>query len=185
MKKLAVAIIMVSIMIFAGSAMADTNYCPPGGCTYTTWTLTDNPSDFKLNYGQSYQHTFNITTLGFDPAYDSITNGSLKVWLYDDGGRNDGSESAYISFDNWWNGGTFDFHHSSETYSIDGWTHLNVDGTLTVYVTSTLGDFYFDKWTLEAKGYDCPGAAVPEPSTMLLLGFGLAGAAYARKRFKK
>ncbi len=173
MKKIAVALMMVSMLVFAGSAMALT--CPD---CYVT--LTDDPNLKIIHDGTPsyYQKTFDITVGAhpYQPGVDSIDYAYVQIWLKDD---NDTSyESGQILLD----GHTKTTSIGYNSFDVD--SYLN-DGILIVRVTATAGDFIVDYVQLDVRFDDCPTTGVPEPSTMLLLGFGLAGAAYARKRFRK
>jgi len=177
MKKIAAAILVISMLVFGGSAMA----CEYPGCEGYTWSITYNPDDFLMTAPASITYTFDLTTLSnaYVVGVDHITSAYLTLWVYDDADR--AKESFTITLDGT-QGGTFNWNKDSKEYNV---TTLLQDGTLVVTLTATSGDFYFDKMELDATGADCSSSAVPEPSTMLLLGFGLIGTAVARKKFKK
>jgi hypothetical protein len=97
----------------------------------------------------------------------------------------DGAEAARILT----TGGvySYDFSLTSIDYSgsLLGTLDLWADGRIGVFVSSTFGDFYLDKSTLTVSGNDGV-APVPEPGTMVLLGFGLLSLAiYGKRRMNK
>jgi len=59
---------------------------------------------------------------------------------------------------------------------------LRADGLINIAVSSTFGDFYFDKASLAAT---VTRGTVPEPTTVALLGLGLLGVAASRRKSTK
>jgi len=155
-----------------------------------TWVDTINFSpDRYIGYLQSTSYTHDITDnspFAFTPGFDKIYSYNLKVKLYDDGGRCDLGELAFINQPGILGDGFYTFTYSNENFgwSIAGLMNLNQTGKLDVSVTSVFGDFYLDYSQLTAIGNDV--APVPEPGTMVLLGFGLVGIAiYGKRRMNK
>jgi len=129
---------------------------------------------------------YNHTLEGFNTATDTISSYSLKFDLYDDS-RNDGPEIALFSqlgavlpsFDNV-------FFNLSGTEGSNSWTiagrwQLQSTGTLTVAITSLLGDFYLGSSTLTVTGNK---GSVPEPGTLALFGAALLGFGLLRRKAK-
>lgn len=190
MKKLIVSILGL-MLVFAGSAIAGPwDGCEGSGCapgTSYTWTETYNAyPDIKLSATgvKSTSFTLDITNnaIPFEVGVDKILSADLMISLYDD---NDYSaESVTVKIDGtnlndeyWWT-----FNAFGGAVSATGLASLNEDGKLFTVVTATQGDFWFDKAELTANGCN---NAVPEPATMLLLGFGLVGLAGVRRKFQK
>jgi len=158
-----------------------------------TWTDTiDWSPDQYVGWFDSldYKHDISDGADGFDGfitgGNDYVLNYSLTIALYDDGGRWDGREVAYINQPGIIGDGFYNFSYSNKTYgwSIAGLIDINLDGILNVSINSWYGDFYLDKSTLVAHGDNGPVAPVPEPSTILLMGAGLLGlVGYSRKHF--
>lgn len=151
-----------------------------------TWTDTiDWSPDVKIggffNPGE-VTYTHDITDDGFTPFQDLIYNYSLEIALYDDFDRWDSSEWALIDQPGFFGDGFYDFSYTSEDFgwSFAGLLTLNIFGELDVTISSWWGDFYLDYSVLTANGYD--NAPVPEPSTFLLLGAGIAGLAIYRRK---
>jgi len=155
-----------------------------------TWVDTINfTPDRYIGYLQTSSFTHDITDnspFAFTPGMDTISSYNLMVRLYDDGGRCDLGELAFINQPGILGDGfyTFTYSNSNFGWSIAGLMSLNQTGTLDVSVTSVFGDFYLDYSQLTATGNDA--APVPEPGTMVLLGFGLVGLAiYGKRRMNK
>jgi len=157
------------------------------GAIPCSWTDTKDFSDHYIGWYESYSYTHDITDDGFVPGSAIVTSYSLSISLYDDGGKWDSGEIAYISQPGLLGDAIYDFSFTSMTtgWSLAGIIDLSLDGILGVKICSAWGDFYLAESVLSAEGC-CDSAPVPEPATILLMGVGLLGlVGYSRKRFSK
>lgn len=146
----------------------------------TTWTDTVSFSNLLVNPGQSVSYTHTLEN--YTPGVDSISGYSISFNLFDD--KNDYGwwdiEAALIQQSGWLDRLFFDL--SGTEYGgwlIAGNAQLSATGSLTVTVTSLLGDFYLGGSTLVARGQD---NSVPEPATLALFGAALLGFGLARRK---
>ena len=99
----------------------------------------------------------------------------------------DGRELAYVDLPGALGDGfVTNFGVSGEEFggwSILGLLQLNTLGTLTVTISSIMGDFNLTGSTLTATGL-ANVASVPEPGALGLLGIGLMGMAFSMRRRK-
>jgi hypothetical protein len=189
MRKITSILVAAALMLVTGSAWA----------IPTTWTDTiDFNPDIKIP--PTYFFTHDITDSGFSSFFmggnDTISSYLLTVSLYDAKvGTNITFSSNTLLASNGiaarilTTGGvySYDFTLTSNSYTgnLLGRFDLWADGRLGVFVSSTFGEFYLDKSSLTASG-DNGTAPVPEPGTMVLLGFGLLGLAiYGKRRMNK
>lgn len=145
-----------------------------------TITRTYDPSDVFLSAEPYYQHSIEwwfYLTPEFNPSGMYLTDASITLNLRDDV---DPLRSERATF-------------QVSTYGLQTWTLDNPtidvtlqittglsslqDGTGYFRLTAIQGDFWFESARLTAN-------AVPEPTTMLLMGLGLLGLVGVR-RFKK
>jgi hypothetical protein len=152
------------------------------------WTDDFDPGDVLVTANSPFSFTHSILggNNGFRPGIDSVTNAVLSVVLADDALLGDlplfgdGQETVSFSFDG--SGWTmpqdvglldiFDFQFSS----------LLTDGILGVSLRATQGDFKFLQSSLIVFGNR---AAVAEPASMALFGFGLVGLAIFATRGRR
>lgn len=168
---------------FAGAAHAD--YIP------ATWTDSANVGNgVYIGNGQSYTYSHDLTDNGFRPLNDLINSFRLSINLADDDSNffRDGIELAFVDLPGF-DGDSFvsNFGLSGEEYggfSILGLLQLNALGTLTVTISSIIGDFNLVGSTLTAQGLSNV-ANVPEPGALGLLGIGLVGIALSKRRRKQ
>ncbi|WP_372656496.1 PEP-CTERM sorting domain-containing protein [Hydrogenophaga sp.] len=152
----------------------------------TPWTQTIdfNPDVYISN--NTYSWTHDLTTDGFNPGSDLITNFNLSVTIKDE------RDSIFSSWE--WAAidlpGVFDDaiwfspigSNNAGGNDFFGYLQLNTSGLLSVSLSSVLGDFLLDKSTLTASGFDGNKNQIPEPGILALLGLGLAGMAVLRRR---
>ena len=189
-KLLTILCSLVMVSCLAGTALA----------IPTTWTeLLDWGPDIKLTdsgiLGEGSDHFdyyHDLGTDGFLSAWevggdDIVTSYQLEIGINDDSDRKD--EIAWIIQPGLTDPDTITSYDFSLDFATIGATVAGVvdimdDGTLNIRIEPVKGDFFLDYSEIRAYGDNGGSAPVPEPSTMLLLGLGLAGFAGFR-RFKK
>jgi hypothetical protein len=177
MKTFTALLVGAAIMVTAGSSWA---------IPYT-WKDTiefDHDRYVGMNTSMSYTHDLTDNKHNaFIPSQDVISDYKIKIRLYDDKGRFDFGEVAFVNQPGLNADGLYDFSYKNNSFgwSFAGLMELNSNGKLDVAVQSLNGDFYLDYSKLTANGRDSDNgrdnAPVPEPGTMVLLGFGMLGLA--------
>lgn len=152
----------------------------------TTWVdpIDFNP-DVYLDNLKSFSYQHDITDSGFNAGTDDVYSYSLALNLFDDA-SGDWLEVAYIDLPGLFGDRIF-FDLSGLEYggtSVEGYAQLESTGKLNVTVAS-LGDFFIGSSLLTVQGNsggDSARVAVPEPGTLALMGLGLLGVAFSRKK---
>lgn len=168
------------------------------GAVYSVYTMPELPW-FRLDNGSVYNGTFDLTTVGYNPATMLITNATLNVWFSDD------SDSGYeyadvkvngtmiaenLEYDGSHSGGssTWDKH----TWVLDSYASIITavqDGVLTFSVKDKEGDGYLKEAELKVTAENQPPPPPPPPppgvpdsgGTAAVLALGLAALFAARR----
>jgi hypothetical protein len=177
---------------------------PAWAVTFTS--IYDPEPDILLNFGGAggvLQHDFThdltvfpgdatdpntgaTSAAAFNPALFTITSASLSLVLYD--GADDLSEAVSVTLDGNLSGPftVTDDSTKGAPFVLPLAVALSLlsDGKLDVEIIRSQRDFFFDSstLTLEATPIEPPTNGVPFPSTLILVGAGLIGAAALRAR---
>jgi PEP-CTERM motif-containing protein len=152
-----------------------------------TWTDSVGASSELITAGSPLEYKHNLSTEGFRPLTDLITNFSLSLNLFDD--KDTAGEWATIDVaDVLGFGNSYSFNFTTNNFNhgttLLGLIELNALGTLSVTINAvSQSDFYFGGSKLVAGGLQ-DTRQVPEPETLAMFGIGLVGVAAAARRRK-
>jgi len=203
MKKFAIAIMMVCMMVFAGApgvASANTSTFDFNGYIANLDSYMSNlfagADSVNTTNLSSYNNAIRTSyysasgTIDFDPcrggACIRLNSVSFTWKVYDETSGVDFGLDVYNALTGQWVNNVFSVSgvYDGATGN-SGLVTFDAAYRVTQLRIHDSGEHDVGIDNLMVNWDNCTSTAVPEPSTMLLLGFGLAGAAYARKRFKK
>ena len=187
MKKTLLAAFLVVGLIVAGmcgvseALVYSDTYNPNKDITLNSHKNT-NHVDWVFDITKDLDHTGDVHSgvYGFNPLTQDVLSATILFSLNDLHGHE--VEAQYRVQGN----GVQEFdvvNGINGAFTINVLTSLNYDGSVNAALWSTDGTFDFNYATLSA---DTGAAPVPEPGTMMLLGFGMLGlVVYGKRRMNK